>query len=164
LTWNGSRPTNIDVSSDAIQLTKEALELYYSFDPPGITFSRNVTWDDVSQTARKAREDQDNQKTLSPNNVVHRLDRAKADYLSKGRLHNFGRSLGDIAPSIVHKLDYAPDEMYIGIVCQGLKFIFDVSSDASPFLAVEAKDAFRSRSNLRKNGKRFSTRLKTYPR
>lgn len=56
------------------------------------------------------------------------MDKSKIDYNSKGRIHKFGRSFGDIAPAVVHKLDYAPDEMYIGIICQGLKFIFDVSS------------------------------------
>jgi hypothetical protein len=163
--WQDHLPV-IDFSRDAIQLTKGALELYYSSGPTEITFSSNVTWDDVSRTAKEAREDQNDQKNPTLDNVIHRLDRTKAEYSSKGRLHKFGRSFGDIAPAIVHKLDYAPDEMYIGIICQGLKFIFDVSTRrllSSFILAVVANDIFRSPFNSRRNEKRFSTLSKTYP-
>jgi hypothetical protein len=38
---------------------------------------------------------------------------AKADYSSKGLLRKAGRSLGNIGPAIVHKLDFAPDQMYV---------------------------------------------------
>lgn len=54
---------------------------------------------------------------------------ARADYNSKGRFRKAGRSLGDIAPAIVHKLDFAPDQMYVNVICQGLKFVFDVSQE-----------------------------------
>lgn len=122
------RTCNIDLPSEAIQITKGALELYYSSDPADqlVTFSSNITWDDVTKTAKEARV-RENQKNTTWDTVTHTAKKAKASYNSKGPLRKLGRSLGDIAPAIVHKLDYAPDEMYIGVVCHGLKFLFDVS-------------------------------------
>jgi hypothetical protein len=118
-----SRPCDVDLPSDAVQFTKRALEMYYDSDPANesVLFSPKATWNDVFESARLAR--QEDQK----GSIVDRLKQARVSYDSKGRLHRIGRKFGDIAPAIVHKLDYAPDEMYIGVVCQGLKFVFDVS-------------------------------------
>jgi hypothetical protein len=112
-----SRPCDVDLPSDAVQFTKRALELYYDSDPTNqlVTFSSTVTWDDVSKTAAEARQEHQNDTTLG--SVVNRVKQAKADYSSKGRLHKIGRSLGDIAPAIVHKLDFAPDQMYVNTIC-----------------------------------------------
>jgi hypothetical protein len=130
---------NVDLPSEAVQLTKGALELYYNSDPTGqlVTYSPSITWDDVSKTAKEARA-RDNKKDTTWDTVVQTTKKAKASYNSKGPLRKLGRSFGDIAPAIVHKLDYAPDQMYIKIICQSLKFIFDVSSLTFFFLTAEA--------------------------
>jgi hypothetical protein len=124
--------------SDAVQITKGALELYYNSDPTGqlVTYSPSITWDDVSKTAKEARA-RDNKKDTTWDTVVQTTKKAKASYNSKGPLRKLGRSFGDIAPAIVHKLDYAPDQMYIKIVCQSLKFIFDVSSAGPLFWSLK---------------------------
>jgi hypothetical protein len=85
-----------------------------------------VTWDDVFETAKEARA-RENQKDATWDNVTHHVKKAKASYNSKRPVRKLGRSFRNIAPAIVHKLDYAPDELYIGVVCHGLKLIFDVS-------------------------------------
>lgn len=125
-----NQPRDADLSSNATQLTKKALELYYNSDPTNqpITFSPNVTWNDVYRTAKEARA-LDNQQG-KPWEIA--IQKAEASYSSKGRFRKLGRSIGDIAPAIVHKLDFGPDEMYVGVVCQGLKFVFDVSSCCLP--------------------------------
>ncbi|KAG9529807.1 hypothetical protein KCU93_g3194, partial [Aureobasidium melanogenum] len=115
--------TNNSRSRNATQLAKKALELYYNSDPTNqpITFSPEVTWDDVFSAAKEARalDNQNSRETV--------MQKAKVSYNSKERLRKLGRSIEDVAPAIVHELDFAPDEMYIGVVCQGLKFVFDVA-------------------------------------
>ncbi|KAH0174529.1 hypothetical protein KCU67_g712, partial [Aureobasidium melanogenum] len=112
-------------SRNEIQFAKKALELYYNSDPTNqpVMFSPKVTWNDVSSAAKEARA-LDDQKDKAWDSAVQK---AKASYNSKGRLRKLGRAIGDTAPAVVHVLDFAPDEMYIGVVCQALKFVFDVA-------------------------------------
>ena len=147
------------MSSNATQLAKRALELYYNSDPTNkpVVFSPNVTWDDVSSTAKEARALDNQQGKLWET----AMQKAEASYNSKGRLRKLGRSIGDVAPAIVYKLDFAPDEMYIGVVCQGLKFVFDVSSCCLS-LDVETKQVHRLLFDLPKNDERFSRLLMRY--
>ncbi|KAH0283181.1 hypothetical protein KCU62_g9179, partial [Aureobasidium sp. EXF-3399] len=114
-------------SHDAIQLTKGALELYCNSDPKHVTFSSNLTWDDVAVASKEARIRENTRKDTTWSTIVDTVKTARADYNSKGRFRKVGRSLGDIAPAIVHKLDFAPDQMYLNVICQGLKFVFDAA-------------------------------------
>ncbi|KAG9658480.1 hypothetical protein KCU95_g9428, partial [Aureobasidium melanogenum] len=109
----------------ATQFAKRALELYYSSGPTNqpVTFSPKVTWNDVFGAAKEARA-LDDQKAKSWDSA---MQQAKASYNSAGRFRKLGRSIGDAAPAVVHVLDFGPDEMYIGVVCQALKFVFDVA-------------------------------------
>jgi hypothetical protein len=155
---SGNRPCKVDLIRDAIQLTKEALELYYNSDPKHVTFSSNATWDDVSQTSKEARIRQNKKKDNTWNSIMDTMKNAKADYGSKGRLRKAGRSLGDIAPAIVHKLDFAPDQMYVNIVCQGLKFVFDVGAE-EPLLWLSELNTLSGRYTTRKQTQKDSRRF-----
>jgi hypothetical protein len=114
--------------------------LYYSSNPADqlVKFSSRITWDDVSRSAKEARATE-NDRNITWDAVTHTAKKATASYNSKGHLRKLGRSFGNIAPAIVHKLDYAPDEMYIGVVCHGLKLVFDVSPPMVVRLIVGAK-------------------------
>ena len=109
---------DIDPLSQAVQCTKEALELYYRSDSVDqlVTFSSNITWVDVFKSAERARARNDQEDMTVMHSAKPNSPRKQSRKLRRSR-----------TPSILHTLDYAPSEMYIGIICHGLNFIFDVS-------------------------------------
>jgi len=81
--------------------------------------------DEVSKIAKKVEASSDKKK-LTWQDVIDTAKGAEAVYNRKGFVRKFGRSMGDMGPAVVDKLDQAPEDMYIGVVCRGLKLIFGV--------------------------------------
>ncbi|THX78718.1 hypothetical protein D6D05_05269 [Aureobasidium pullulans] len=111
----------------ATQLSN-ALSCYYNSDPSNqlVKFSRSASLDEVSKIAKKVEASSDKKK-LTWQDVIDTAKGAEAAYNRKGFVRKFGRSMGDMGPAVVDKLDQAPEDMYIGVVCRGLKLIFGVA-------------------------------------
>ncbi|THW63371.1 hypothetical protein D6D19_09652 [Aureobasidium pullulans] len=111
----------------ATQLSN-ALSCYYNSDPSNqlVKFSRSASLDEVSKIAKKVEASSDKKK-LTWQDVIDAAKGAEAAYNRKGFVRKFGRSMGDMGPAVVDKLDQAPEDMYIGVVCRGLKLIFGVA-------------------------------------
>ncbi|THY23213.1 hypothetical protein D6D00_06365 [Aureobasidium pullulans] len=111
----------------ATQLSN-ALSCYYNPDPSNqlVKFSRSASLDEVSKIAKKVEASSDKKK-LTWQDVIDTAKGAEAAYNRKGFVRKFGRSMGDMGPAVVDKLDQAPEDMYIGVVCRGLKLIFGVA-------------------------------------
>ncbi|THX75791.1 hypothetical protein D6D04_07164 [Aureobasidium pullulans] len=111
----------------ATQLSN-ALSCYYNSDPSNqlVKFSRSASLDEVSKIAKKVEASSDKKK-LTWQDVIDTAKGAEVAYNRKGFVRKFGRSMGDMGPAVVDKLDQAPEDMYIGVVCRGLKLIFGVA-------------------------------------
>lgn len=118
--------TGNDLQSYATQLSN-ALSCYYNSVPSNqlVKFSRSASLDEVSKIAKKVEASSDKKK-LTWQDVIDTAKGAEAAYNRKGFVRKFGRSMGDMGPAVVDKLDQAPEDMYIGVVCRGLKLIFGV--------------------------------------